>query len=610
MAEEDIQQLELDIDPGTLAVDDDGKLGVKDGVFVEEGDSRLTNPRTPTAHAGSHATGQADAITPAAIGAQSALGFTPENTGNRGAASGYAPLDSAAKVPVANLPSAIMTYKGGWNAATNSPSLADGTGTAGDTYIVSTAGTRDLGSGSIVFYAGDFVIYSGSVWQRSPSGNSVVSVNGRTGEVSIADFVEIKPYTGEGEYVSRVRAAAAVTPAVAFAPLIGLEDFSCKSEDGKSYMPSLEIDQIGTLIPGQMYWVAFTGADSIAFASSHITSLAGQTSCAALAKLDHNHDAAYDAAGAAATAESNANGYTDQQIGAIAPPAWTTLDNLTAVPKIPVAVAGPYADPAAFLAALGAALETTPSGFYYHTGEDITVGEGTIGKGAIINVVGVTYFVVNQITVVPDTVTGNYATIAALVSAMETALGEALENRVCYQFAAAITTTDESVTAVAGNIFRFVDGGEGDDSFVQQSDFAGAPSMLWAAVNVAGSASSQNDVVSGSIKCRIVDGLAEAILGQTTTSYGTGEYALCIPGAASPTHPGMYSNELAIATQAAIVYGGGAAKALWVCNGGGGGAVYSPFFVLSKAFDFTPFFFDTNLNTASFIGKIVCPVQP
>jgi len=37
-------------------------------------------------------------------GKQDSLGFTAENSANKGAANGYAPLDSGAKVPAANLP--------------------------------------------------------------------------------------------------------------------------------------------------------------------------------------------------------------------------------------------------------------------------------------------------------------------------------------------------------------------------------------------------------------------------------------------------------------------------------------------------------------------------
>ena len=37
-------------------------------------------------------------------GKQDSLGFTPENSSNKGAANGYAPLDSSAKVPAVNLP--------------------------------------------------------------------------------------------------------------------------------------------------------------------------------------------------------------------------------------------------------------------------------------------------------------------------------------------------------------------------------------------------------------------------------------------------------------------------------------------------------------------------
>lgn len=85
----------------------------------------------------------------------------------KGAALGVATLDGSGKVPVSQLPSSVMEYKGTWNANTNTPILIDGTGDTGDVYLVSVAGTQDLGSGSITFAVGDFVIYSGSVWEKS-----------------------------------------------------------------------------------------------------------------------------------------------------------------------------------------------------------------------------------------------------------------------------------------------------------------------------------------------------------------------------------------------------------------------------------------------------------
>jgi hypothetical protein len=79
---------------------------------------------------------------------------------------GIATLDGTGLVPVTQLPFSAIAYKGAWNAFTNSPTLTDGIGTAGDFYFVSVAGTQDLGSGNITFGVGDMVVYNGSVWQK------------------------------------------------------------------------------------------------------------------------------------------------------------------------------------------------------------------------------------------------------------------------------------------------------------------------------------------------------------------------------------------------------------------------------------------------------------
>jgi hypothetical protein len=120
------------------------------------------------------------------------LGLKISST-EKGANNGVATLDSGGKIPVAQLPSSVMTYEGTWNATTNTPTLADGTGDAGMIYLVSVAGTQDLGSGNITFAAGDWVVYNGSIWQKSINSNAVVSVNSQTGAVVLtsADISEV-----------------------------------------------------------------------------------------------------------------------------------------------------------------------------------------------------------------------------------------------------------------------------------------------------------------------------------------------------------------------------------------------------------------------------------
>lgn len=77
-----------------------------------------------------------------------------------------------------------LSYQGTWNASTNTPTLASSTGTNGYYYIVSTAGSTNL-NGITDWQVGDWLLFNGSVWQKIDQTNSVTSVNGQTGAVSL-----------------------------------------------------------------------------------------------------------------------------------------------------------------------------------------------------------------------------------------------------------------------------------------------------------------------------------------------------------------------------------------------------------------------------------------
>jgi hypothetical protein len=90
-------------------------------------------------------------------------------------ANGIPQLDGSGKILVSQLPNSVMEYKGSWNAATNTPTLVNGTGNAGDVYLCEVAGTVNFGAGPITFAVGDQVIYSGSIWQRASGATGTVT---------------------------------------------------------------------------------------------------------------------------------------------------------------------------------------------------------------------------------------------------------------------------------------------------------------------------------------------------------------------------------------------------------------------------------------------------
>jgi hypothetical protein len=61
---------------------------------------------------------------------------------------------------------AAQTNLGSWNASTNTPTLASSSGTNGDTYQVSVAGTTSL-DGLATWSVGDFLVFDGTVWRKS-----------------------------------------------------------------------------------------------------------------------------------------------------------------------------------------------------------------------------------------------------------------------------------------------------------------------------------------------------------------------------------------------------------------------------------------------------------
>jgi hypothetical protein len=125
---------------------------------------------------------------------------------------GVATLDTNGYLTASQIPPSLtgaLVYKGTWNAANNTPTLADGVGTAGWEYSIGVTGTQDLGAGSQTYVQGGFVIYNGTVWSYVPpsglftslTANTHLSVNQPTGAIVIS--VDATPSLVNSTIVSR-----------------------------------------------------------------------------------------------------------------------------------------------------------------------------------------------------------------------------------------------------------------------------------------------------------------------------------------------------------------------------------------------------------------------
>lgn len=112
------------------------------------------------------------------------LGFTPEDIANKGVANGYAPLDSNAKVPLANINDALIgnvSWQGLYDATTNIPDLTT-VQDKGNYYVCSnTAQAIRFG---LTLNTGDWIISNGTAWEKVDNTDAVSTVFGRTGNVT------------------------------------------------------------------------------------------------------------------------------------------------------------------------------------------------------------------------------------------------------------------------------------------------------------------------------------------------------------------------------------------------------------------------------------------
>jgi len=120
----------------------------------------------------------------------------------KAAASGVATLDATGRLSSSQIPSSLsaaIVYKGSWNASTNTPTLSASLPAgvqAGWEYAISNSGTQNIGSGSVSYAQGGFVIYNGATWDYIAPVSGVTSINGSltgavTGIVTTSDSATV-----------------------------------------------------------------------------------------------------------------------------------------------------------------------------------------------------------------------------------------------------------------------------------------------------------------------------------------------------------------------------------------------------------------------------------
>ena len=140
-----------------------------------------------------------------------------------------------------------LTYKGTWNANTNSPTLTSSTGVNGDYYVVNVAGSTNL-DGITDWQIGDWAIFNGAVWQKIDQSDTVTSVNGQVGAVVLN--------------AANVGAAANTVNVLADGLLTGGGALTGNVTISLTSVPAANVSGLGTMATQNANAVVITGGDA------------------------------------------------------------------------------------------------------------------------------------------------------------------------------------------------------------------------------------------------------------------------------------------------------------------------------------------------------------
>jgi hypothetical protein len=130
-------------------------------------------------------------------------------------------------------------FKGSWNALINNPTLTSSVGTQGWYYIVSVAGNTNL-NGITDWQVGDWAIFNGTTWDKIDNTDSVTSVNGQIGAVSLTTDNITEGATNLYFTDTRARNSVSATTPLAYNNISGVFSIQVATTSQDGYLTSTD----------------------------------------------------------------------------------------------------------------------------------------------------------------------------------------------------------------------------------------------------------------------------------------------------------------------------------------------------------------------------------